>query len=176
MKKAPKEFVVDGYNLMHKLFPSPSPASLEVLREETEKKLLLFQRKRKYAITIVYDGKGSPRECATIMPMHVVFTPAGKSADQWIIEYVKSLNTSVKKVTIITSDHEIRRFAAAFGATCMTSELFAMEMNNSGSSVSLLKGNDRAGIEQKFKTELLSEQEVDQWKALFNRKRSQKQL
>jgi hypothetical protein len=176
MITGPREFVVDGYNLIHKLFPSPATMPLEALRQETEKKLLKFQRQNNCPVTIVYDGKGSSREHATFMPLHIVFTPAAKSADQWIIEYVKSLNTKVKKVTIISSDDEIRRYTAAFGAKCIKSELFAAHLKKNGTANSIQERHNRTGlcsvIEKTFNGELLSDREVDQWARLFARGRS----
>ena len=46
MKTGAKEIVVDGYNLIHKLYPSLTSASLDVLRQKTEKQLLCFQQKK----------------------------------------------------------------------------------------------------------------------------------
>ncbi len=176
MKTGNKEVVVDGYNLIHKLYPSPSQASLEFLRQETEKKLLRFQQETDSQITIVYDGKGSPRECAYGAPLHIVFTPSSKSADLWIIDYVKSLNTRVKMVTIISSDDEIRRYAAAFGAKCIKSEAFALQLNEIEAAVTIRSNSTRSlrmSIkEKKFNGKLLSDREVTRWMKLFSWEKS----
>ncbi|NTU45737.1 MAG: NYN domain-containing protein [Chlorobiaceae bacterium] len=173
MKTASREFVVDGYNLIHKLIPSPSASPLEQLRLEMEKKLLSFQRKNRCAVTIVYDGKASAREHSSIIPLHIVFTPATKSADQWIIDYVKSLNTNVKKVTIVSSDDEIRRYSEAFGARCIKSEAFALKLGENGTSAPLSEGKRRSGfgktIDKAVRGEPLSDKEVAQWAELFTR-------
>ncbi|NTV06064.1 MAG: NYN domain-containing protein [Chlorobiaceae bacterium] len=176
MKTEPKEIVVDGYNLIHKLYPSLTPASLDHLRQETERKLLCFQLETNCLITIVYDGKGSPRESAFGAPLHIVFTPASKSADLWIIDYVKSLNTRVKMVTIVSSDDEIRRYTTAFGAKCIKSETFALQLAKIETAVVMRNDNQRSPnksvIEKKFNGELLSDREVARWLKLFTRKKS----
>ncbi|NTW68436.1 MAG: NYN domain-containing protein [Chlorobiaceae bacterium] len=176
MKTVQGEFVVDGYNLLHKLFPSPSGSSLEELRLKMEQKILSFQRKNRVSITIVYDGNRSGGEYATATPLHIVFTPATKSADQWIIDYVKSLNTNVKKVTIISSDDEIRRYTAAFGAKCIKSEQFAAKLVTETAASPDSEGKRRSGfgatIDKTFRGELLSDQEVARWTELFTRGRS----
>ena len=176
MKRGAKEILVDGYNLIHKLYPSLTSASLDMLREETEKQLLCFQQKTESPITIVYDGKGSPRECAFGAPLHIVFTPASKSADLWIIDYVKSLNTRVKMVTIVSSDDEIRRYATAFGATCIKSETFALQLNEMVTAAASGDSNPAsrrmAVKEKKFNDKLLSEREVARWMKLFSREKS----
>ncbi len=166
MKRDCKEFVIDGYNLMHKLFPSPSLSALDSLRRSMEQELVAFQKRTRHHVTVVYDGKGHRQDSPLIAPLHIVFTPASKSADLWIIEYVKSLNTKVKMVTIVSSDEEIRRYASAFGASCMASEAFVKELKKRAASP------QGASEEGKFNFDgqsALSEQEVASWKALFTR-------
>ncbi|MGB7511938.1 MAG: NYN domain-containing protein [Pelodictyon phaeoclathratiforme] len=176
MKRGAKEILIDGYNLIHKLHPSLTSASLDVLRKETETQLLCFQQKTECPITVVYDGKGSPRESACGAPLHIVFTSASKSADHWIIDYVKSLNTRVKKVTIVSSDNEIRRYATAFGATCVKSETFALQLNELTADAAV-QDKSRHSLrmtvkEKKFNDKLLSEREVSRWMKLFAREKS----
>jgi hypothetical protein len=175
MDRGRNEIVVDGYNLLHKLYPAPASASLEVLRQETEKQLLGFQQETGCPITVVYDGKGGPRENAFGAPLHVVFTPASKSADLWIIDYVKSLNTKVKMVTIVSSDDEIRRYATAFGARCITSEAFVLRLEKNGRASQGNRHSQSGHIsfkEKKFNEKLLSDREVDRWMKLFSRDKS----
>jgi len=176
MKTVHREIVVDGYNLIHKLFPSPASASLEILRHETEKQLFAFQQDTLCPITIVYDGKGGPRESAFGAPLHIVFTSASKSADLWIIDYVKSLNPKVKMVTIVSSDEEIRRYAAAFGAKCITSEKFVLQLKKTGNADYRKNRHVHSGQlsvkENKFNEKLLSDQEIDRWMKLFTRNKS----
>ena len=170
MTRGHGEIVVDGYNLLYKLYPSPAPASLDVLRQETEKHLLRFQQEKQCPVTIVYDGKGWPRESAFGAPLHIVFTPASKSADLWIIDYVKSLNTKVKMVTIVSSDDEIRRYATAFGARCIKSEEFVLQLQTTAGTDT--PGNRHSSFkEKKFNEKLLSDREVDRWMKLFTRDR-----
>ena len=175
MKTGAKEIVVDGYNLIHKLYPSLTSASLDVLRQKTEKQLLCFQQQSRCPITIVYDGKGSHRECAFGAPLHIVYTPASKSADLWIIDYVKSLNTKVKMVTIVSSDDEIRRYTTAFGAKCVKSEVFALQLNEITSAGYIQSDSERSmrrtAKEKKCNGELLSDGEVDRWMKLFAREK-----
>jgi len=165
MKTGAKEIVVDGYNLIHKLYESPTSATLEVLRKKTEKQLLCFQKKSGCLVTIVYDGKGSARENAFGAPLHIVFTPASQSADLWIIDYVKSLNTRVKMVTIVSSDEEIRRYTTAFGAKCIKSEKFALQLKEIAVAVTMQN-------EKKLSDGTLSDREVARWMKLFSQEKS----
>ena len=176
MKREAQEIVVDGYNLIHKLYPSVTSASLDVLRQKTEEQLLRFQQEKQCPITIVYDGKGSPVERVFGAPLHIVFTSASKSADHWIIDYVKSLNTRVKMVTIVSSDDEIRRYTTAFGAKCVKSELFAQQLKEIETAGTIRDDKERSRRmtvkEKKCNDELLSDREVARWMKLFTREKS----
>ncbi len=165
MKRGVNEIVVDGYNLIHKLYESLTSTTLEVLRKKTEEELLVFQNESGCLITIVYDGKGSARESASGAPLHIIFTPASKSADLWIIDYVKSLNTRVKMVTIVSSDDEIRRYATAFGAKCVKSETFALQLKEFGAAVTTRNN-------KKLNEGPLSDREVAHWVKLFSCEKS----
>ena len=99
-----------------------------------------------------------------------MFTSASKSADLWIIDYVKSLNTKVKMVTIVSSDDEIRRYATAFGARCIKSEEFVLQLQTTAGTDT--PGNRHSSFkEKKFNEKLLSDREVDRWMKLFTRDR-----
>lgn len=169
MKKGTGEIVVDGYNLIHKLYPSPGKMSLTVLRREAEKKLLCFQQEKKCMITMVYDAKGNFRESDSGAALRIVFTSKSKSADHWIIDYVKSLNTKVKMVTIVSSDDEIRRYATAFGAKCIKSEAFAVQLKKVCSEGPI---DEETGNKKKRHAGLLCDQEIAVWMKLFTGDRS----
>ncbi|NTV98205.1 MAG: NYN domain-containing protein [Chlorobiaceae bacterium] len=171
MKRGRHEYVIDGYNLLHCLFPGKNKPSLEKMRMETEKLLLAFQQNTGNPLTLVYDGKDTYREQAFGDPLHILFTPARKSADDWIVDYVKSLNTKIKLVTIVSSDNELRNHASAFGASCMKSEEFA-ELLQGGPGVSGRKSSrtspkGRATAEKGAVSGELCDREIDRWKMLF---------
>jgi uncharacterized protein len=165
------EYVIDGYNLIHCLFPGKNKPSLETMRRRTENRLLLFQRNTGNTITLVYDGKDRFREHCSGIALHIVFTSAAKSADLWIVDYVKSLNTKIKLVTIVSSDNELRTYAAAFGARCMKSEEFADLLDGnpvkSGGKNSSLCEKTRAAMEKSTLSGELCDMEIDRWKKLF---------
>jgi predicted RNA-binding protein with PIN domain len=171
MKKGWHEHVIDGYNLLHSLFPGKKKTLLEDKRKEAERLLLAFHRKTGNPVTIVYDGKERFREYASGAPLHIVFTPASKSADQWIVDYVKSLNTKIKLVTIVSSDNELCSCAAAYGARNIKSEDFAILLQAGTQAARSEKSRSTgrlAGIEdQKVDAEGLSEKEIQRWRKLF---------
>lgn len=166
MERSFKEFIVDGYNLLHKLFPDKQKHPLQEKREQAEKKLLQFQRSTGTRVTVVYDGRhhrGSFREDGAL---NRVFTSQGYSADAWIVDYLKSLGRKAQMFTIVSSDRFICRHATASGASYMLSEEF-IDRYLSGT-----KGHEREGESganrKKFSKDRLSQQEVDHWLALFD--------
>ncbi|RTY36698.1 hypothetical protein EKD00_02890 [Chlorobium phaeovibrioides] len=168
MNQRGREIVVDGYNLLHALYhPAPS-TPLEPFRRKLEQRLLHFQTVHRRTLTLVYDGDGRHGDSSTHSPLHTVFTSRRKSADRWIVDYVKSLNPRVKMVTIVSSDEEIRRYASAFGAECIKSETFASMLTpRSGRKGD---GGEQENNRKKFSSDELTGDEVERWKLLFKRK------
>ncbi|NTV93282.1 MAG: hypothetical protein HGA72_08495 [Chlorobiaceae bacterium] len=166
------ELIIDGYNLMHKQFRSVSAENIEALRSKIEHALQRFQLENKCAVTIVYDGKKHRNESVSGIRPRIVFTASSASADEWIVDYVKSLNTKVNKITIVSSDNEVRLYAKAFGANCLTSEAFIamLELTNrvKKSSAEYRESEGYEKNRARFSGESLSENEIDEWKRLFN--------
>ncbi len=165
MARTFKECLVDGYNLVHKLFPDTSRLSLQEKRERAEQRLLGFQRSTGMRVTIVYDGRESRGALSEAGALNRVFTSHGHSADAWIIDYLKSLGRKAQMFTIISSDRFICRHATASGASYMFSEEF-IERHISGAEGSLSK-KEEGSNRKKFSRERLSQKEVDHWLTLF---------
>ena len=163
-----REFIVDGYNLVHKLFPDRAQYSLQDKREQAETMLLGFQQSTRQKVTVVYDGQhpqGSFRDAGAL---NRFFTSPHYSADEWIIDYLKSLGSNAQMFTIVSSDRIICRNATACGTAYMLSEDF-IEKYLSGN-----KGRERTGERgtnrKKFGGGQLSQNEVDRWLMLFGEK------
>ncbi len=160
-----REFIIDGYNLLYKLFPEKQQSSLQDKREQTEALLLGFQRKTRTKVTVVYDGqqlRGSYRDAGAL---NRVFTSPGYSADAWIIDHLKSLGSKAQMFTIVSSDRFICRHATACGASYMLSENF-IDTYCSGTKRHDRQGENRPD-RKKFGSGRLSQKEVDRWLTLF---------
>lgn len=164
MQERVSEVVIDGYNLIHKRTRLSRGEVLAPLREELAHELARYARETGTAVTVVYDGRSPYGDSDSATAIRTVFTSRGKSADRWIIDYVKSLNTRAKMVTIVTSDDEIRRYCKAFGARCMTSESFRLRLGSRQDKPACGHAGS-AGQEDSGKE--LSEREVAAWKRLF---------
>lgn len=160
-----REFIVDGYNLVHKLFPDRAQYSLQDKREQAETMLLGFQQSTRQKVTVVYDGQhpqGSFRDAGAL---NRFFTSPHYSADEWIIDYLKSLGSNAQMFTIVSSDLFICRNATACGAAYMLSEDF-IEKHLSTNKGQCRTGEQRTNRE-KFGSGQLSQKEVDRWLTLF---------
>ena len=160
-----REFIIDGYNLLYKLFPDKRQRTLQEKREEAELLLLGFRQSERVKVTVVYDGRfprGALREEGAL---NRVFTSQGYSADEWIIDYLKSLGSRSRMFTIVSSDRFICRHATAYGASYMLSEHFIERLFAGKKKKDRQK--ESGNIRKKFGSDRLSQKEVDQWLLLF---------
>ena len=100
--------LIDGYNLLHKIFRDSS-SSLEEQRGALLKQLGPYQSAKSVPITVVFDGSSeaflfSPRD--KYGAIEIVYTHQGQSADQWIIHACESRPGAY---VVITDDREIVR-------------------------------------------------------------------
>jgi predicted RNA-binding protein with PIN domain len=125
----PLELLIDGYNVIRQ---SPSLSRFDALdleqgREALLAKLAAYRRVRNSRITVVFDGWGNPHLSSRDTSQRgitVVFTKGGENADQWI---KKKLGTGVEGV-VVSSDREIRDYAARVGVPSISSKDFDRKM------------------------------------------------
>lgn len=160
-----EEFVIDGYNLLYKLYPLKEPETLRHRRQELETRLQGFQQKSRALVTLVYDGKTIRETSFSCSPFRIVYTATGTSADRWIVDYVKSLNTKRKMVTIVSCDQEICLYGRAYGAKCLSCTEFIAMLDSEKHPA----GNRSPFGTRKFGGEFLENREIEMWKRLFEK-------
>ena len=175
MLKQYRETVVDGYNLIHKLWKPKGVQTAAAFREQTERLLSAYRQRSRRHVTIVYDGGNRNGSQSSSGAIEVVYSGSASSADHWIIEHVKSLRSRAGLCTIVSSDLEIRRYTTAFGAHSMSSESFIGELE-AMKIISPAPGAgpapDKPGDNPKKSGSLpLADKEVGQWLRLFNREK-----
>jgi hypothetical protein len=164
-----REAVVDGYNLIHKLWKPDSGASMAILRERLESMLSSYRKASRRHVTLVYDGGPAPRALSSSGAIEVVFSGSRASADERIVELVRSLGSRAGLVTVVTSDREIRRHVIAWGAECKSSESFITELEKMGISARDNTGRKHSKEPSPMKSGSvpLSDSEVARWLKLF---------
>lgn len=117
------KILIDGYNLLGR--SGGMNRDIEEERETLISRLCLYQRKKKADITVVFDGwdRGLPLEQSGRRgTVSVIFSKQGEKADQVIKRRIESdMGT---KGLLVSSDHEIIRFAEAHGWSVIGSPVF----------------------------------------------------
>lgn len=118
--------LIDGYNVIGTLHKD-----LKRVRDEFVNLLIRYKKIRGHDITVVFDGHGGLSSKETIQKtgsIEVVYTPAGKTADQYIKERLKK-NTSMHYI-VISSDRDIVRAAFSAGSVAVASDVFLQRLED----------------------------------------------
>lgn len=170
MPKARRETVVDGYNLIHKLWPPRRGDAMAPLRERLDDVLAAYRSATRRHVTVVYDGGGGPGATASRGAIDVLFSGSGSTADHRIVELVRALGRRAALTTVVSSDAEVRQQAVAWGAIWCSSEAFAEELGRHGLIPIRTGAAGRVRVDPELKkkaAEPLDDREVARWMKLF---------
>lgn len=127
--------LIDGYNLMHAVvLPPGRRLGPDQLRRMRQRFLNDLARKLgpidTHQATVVFDSthapEGLPRE-ARHKGMTILFAGENEDADERIEDLIRR-HTAPKNLTVVSSDHRVRRAARRRHATDKTSDLFWAEL------------------------------------------------
>lgn len=156
--------LIDGYNLLFQ-FPElrrQIERDLEGARERLLDSVSVYAAKKQTETLVVFDGDGKERtEIRRRSCVKVIFSKPPQKADP-LIKKILSEKKPDWDLVLITSDHEIARFARLCGVRSETSQKFASDMAS----------EPQGEIEKKFDNPL-SEQEVADWMELFQNRPSE---
>lgn len=124
MRKPARELCIDGYNLLHAMGKTFLQGTLEEQREQLEKMLQDVRRRTGCTMIVVYDGRGSNHPLEERGAFSRVFTPSRMSADEWIINHLRTSPAAALNTTVVSSDRMIATHAEAYGAQALPSESF----------------------------------------------------
>ncbi len=100
-----EEWLVDGYNLLHRLKNVPREKLFQILAN--------FAASRNLKVTLVLDGKGQPDDFAAFKTAQFqIIYSQNVSADSWIERYVCEKKSGV----VVTEDRAISNMARGSGA------------------------------------------------------------
>lgn len=144
MASREKVFIIDGYNVLrsgpaysHLTGPDWTDDSFNSAREILLNDVSLFCGGEASA-TIVYDGtrnQFSDGHTERVGQVKIVFSKAGKDADQTVIELARSEREKNKNVTVISSDSSIQNSVMGCGVTRMSSRDFCREFDSLRSAI-----------------------------------------
>ena len=126
--------------------------------------LSIFQRRKKTRVCVVFDGTPDQElEKYEKKKFSILYPPSGQSADGLIKEIIAS-ETDLRRFFVVSSDREIKRFAASKGAKALSSKDFSRELRTT------LK-QDRRFQEFQKKVSKLSPLEINHWLNIFKERK-----
>jgi predicted RNA-binding protein with PIN domain len=120
-------YLIDGHNLI----PKVPGMSLQVIDDEDRliAVLQIFHRIRRQPVEVFFDQAPPTRGGRKMAGSVVVhYVRQGKTADQAILERLDRLGKAARNWLVVTSDRQVRAGAHERGASLVTSEEFAMQI------------------------------------------------
>lgn len=150
-----KTIIVDGNNLIHKI----KKIKDLYLKDSTSAQLSLQESIKTYIeknvkLIIYFDGTGSSRQ------KEIVYT-GNDTADNLIKEYINK-NYTKEKITVVSSDNEITRFARVCSCKVIKSEDFYKEIQSSSIHFGIMDNSE--------KPNKITRKELEEFKRLFGEK------
>jgi len=128
-------FIVDGYNVLHALFPGSSRDELFARRDWLADRLASYVATVGAGAVLVYDGHGASSTSSRPIPgapVEVCFAGGRFTADTLIARRIAGQPADVA-VVVVSADGEVQRAAARAGVRRMTpSELGAALSSGAG--------------------------------------------
>lgn len=115
-------YIVDGYNVIHAVFPKTAPGELERRREWLVEHLASLTAVRGAAAVVVFDARGAGGvTCQRLRgtPVEVCFAGGRYAADAFIARRIQEQPADVT-VFVVSGDQEVQRTAAKAGVHRMT--------------------------------------------------------
>ena len=151
-------YIVDGHNLI----PRVPGLSLDEIDDEIRLVELLqeFCRRERKHVEVYFDraalGGSRVRKFGCVTAR---FVRQGRTADQAILEKLRSLGGEARNYTVVSSDRSVQKAARAARARILSSADFAGILH---------AGSEQANHESESSNAALSQSEVDEWLDIFN--------
>lgn len=117
-------YLIDGYNLLFFFLPPDDD-----LQEKREKLISLLDEKLSslnIKVTLIFDGFHTSQPSngqQYFKSLKVIFTQQGKTADEYILEYLNSIKY-LKEYTVITADKNLSQQIKSMGSLTKTPNSF----------------------------------------------------
>ena len=115
------KLIIDGYNVLKQVLASPNVTLAQI--DQFVRQLVTYAKRKEHSMVLVFDGGSSPWPTLEHHPhVTVVFAGRGTTADDYIKGYVRGKDGP--QWLLITSDRELRTWAANRGIDSVESPLF----------------------------------------------------
>lgn len=112
--------LIDGYNVSLNSFPN---LNLELQRERTISCAANIESRFSTNCAVIFDGESNTTRASMRSKVHVVFSPAGKTADDVIIERI-SITPKDRPILLVTNDQNLKRRAKGLGCETISTNAF----------------------------------------------------
>jgi predicted RNA-binding protein with PIN domain len=152
-------YIVDGYNVLHVLFPSIEAGELATRREWLVERLTSFAALKGGRVLVVFDVRGRrgvSSETVKGTGVEVSFAGGHLGADALIARRIAEQPADVT-VFVVSADQEVQRTAARAGVHRLTPRELAVELNKSSEALANRQkpGTLRTQLEDKVDGETL---------------------
>lgn len=150
-------YVVDGYNVLHALFPEMSADELARRRDWLAGQLASFAALRDADVVLVWDAHTKPRPSCERLPgtrVEVCFAGGRFSADTLIARRIAEQPADVS-VVVVSADQEVQRTAARAGVRRMTPRELGLDIDSFSKDLAKSDGSTtmRSSLEDKVDLE-----------------------
>jgi uncharacterized protein len=154
-----KKIIVDGHNLIPKI------PGMHLKDADDEMRLIVmlqeYCRLARRSAELFFDGSPNPQiESRKRGLVHVHFIKIGYTADDAIIQFLRSHAKDKENLLVVSSDHRIQNEARSMNCLVVNAENFVREMSS-------IFASDTAMQQRKEKP--LTASEVDEWLDLFGK-------
>jgi predicted RNA-binding protein with PIN domain len=126
----PTLYIVDGYNVLHLLFPGADREEIFARRDWLAEQLASFAATRDAQVLLVFDAHGRRRSESTRLKgtnVEVCFASGRYSADTLIARRIAEQAADVA-VVVVSADQEVQRTASRAGVRRMTPRELGLDL------------------------------------------------
>jgi predicted RNA-binding protein with PIN domain len=150
-------YIVDGYNVLHALFPGMTGADLDDHRRWLTGQLAGFAAMKDARVTLVFDAHDKPSPACEQVPgtrVEVCFAGGRFTADTLIARRIAEQPADAT-IVVVSADQEVQRTASRAGVLRMTPRELGAELNDSGEKLANNEKSSRiaSSVEDKVDVE-----------------------
>ena len=162
-KHTPTElYLIDGYNVIHKIpeIKSLMKTNMQSARERFVLLLTNYFSNKRTEVMVVFDGLSDIPDfnIHSNPKVKVLFSKRNQKADI-LIKSITDERSNKSLITIVSSDHEVYQYGKVSRCNVMKSEEFIKKTRAKSFN-----------YEHSIKTHILSQDEIELWKQIFNKK------
>jgi len=126
-----RQWILDGYNVMHALKFLPSVSSFEIARERFLNWVGQFQSLGDKNITVVFDANVHNNEPHGVDRVDSIYSPVGFNGDGTILSIVRQTIPKLRpNLTVVTRDLMLRDAILAYRCVVISPEAFKQEFES----------------------------------------------